>query len=156
MELSRWFKFCLSCILLLGVGLIKANFFIYMTIRMYGIEYSPISHFQEGFYRFFEAMPQFLLKPIKFAAFGAFMLFYLFYQKKTLRYFFPDINFNRILGYFFGVGALLLLILLPLSKNSAVLLGIYSGITEVYLSPLPMILCFLFIESTSTRAAKVR
>ncbi len=154
MKLSRWGSFLLCCLILLVVGIIKENFFIYLTIRMYGFDYNPIDHFKQGYYNLFTAIPSVMLMPIKYTAFAIFAVFYFLYQCRVLRFFFPKINFKPVLLYFFGIGGILLLVLLPFSKKSTVVLGIYQAITVIYLSPFPMILCFLFEEATSGNKIK--
>ncbi len=137
----------IACLVLFAFGLFKDNFFIYLTIRMYGFDYSPIEHFKQDYYNLFAAIPQRLLMPIKWCSFGMFTLVYYYYQHKVLRYFFAEMNFRvALLGFFVG-GALLLGLLLPISKFSGTALGIYQGISTVYLSPWPMILCFLYMET---------
>lgn len=145
--MTRWVKFILFALLLLAFGMIKENYFIYLTIRMYGFEFNPISHFKESFYQLFTHIPSGLLKPLKWASFGSFALFYYFYQLKVLDYFFPSKELQKPVRWFYIGGAVILGVLLPLSRVSLVILGIYQGIVEIYLSPWPMIMCFLYAET---------
>ncbi len=119
MKLPRWLQFSICCFGLLVIGLVKENYFIYLTIRMYGFEYNPIDHFKPEFYRFFQAIPDSVLKPLKYASFAFFAGFYYLYQLRTLNFFFPKQPFKKVFLFFFGGG------------------------------PLPMILCFLFEETFS-------